>query len=461
MLLTVFSLALFTSCEEDEKAKMLPEVATAEVSDITTTSAIGGGEIVSNGNADITASGLVYSSTNATPTIADSKTEEATTDGSFTSNLEGLASGTTYHVRAYATNSVGTGYGEVVEFMTGNAAPVASNVNITVTGELGFEAELTAGYNYSDEENDAEAGTTFQWYIANDIAGTGETAISGATMSTYSVKAVDEFKYVRVGVTPKAATGTPEGVVVKSALVGPIPEAPETVTFMYNGNEVTYRVITSSATGRKWMDRNLGAKQVADSLRDYKAYGDLFQWGRLADGHQLITWTQYLTGGSNAPVNGATTTLSTTDIPSHSLFITNDGDLPNNWRSPQNSALWKSPDYTNNPCPSGWHIPTPTEWEAEHLETDFPEGDDIQFLTNRLKLTTNGRRSHSDGSLLTIGQNGQYWSSGGRISSTTGNFYPYFYRVRVTTDTKIVEITWKQLEDLAASGMGCRCIKDE
>lgn len=462
MLLTVCSSVFFTSCEEDEKTKTLPEVTTAAVSDVTSTSAIGGGEIVSDGNAEITASGLVYSSTNTTPTLADSKTEETTTDGSFTSTLEGLASNTTYHVRAYATNNVGTGYGEVVEFMTGNAAPVATDVDITFTGDLGFEVELTASYTYSDEESDAEEGTTFQWYIANDMAGAGEEAISGATESIYSIKATDEFKYIRVGVAPKAAAGTSEGVEVKSTFVGPIPEAPETVTFMYNGNEVTYAVITSSVTGRKWMDRNLGALKAADSVRDYHAYGDLFQWGRLADGHQLIIWTQNVTGGSNAPVNETTeeNAFSSTDVPGHSLFIKVDGSVPGNWRNPQNTSLWKMPDYINNPCPSGWHIPTPAEWEAEHLETDFIVGSDIRSLSSSLKLTTNGRRN-VNGELIVIGQSGVYWSSDGRTSSTTGNFYPYFYSFRVYTDTKVVENSWAQGEHIAAYGYACRCIKDE
>jgi hypothetical protein len=50
-------------------------------------------------------------------------------------------------------------------------------------------------------------------------------------------------------------------------------------------NGLTYKMITSSKTGRVWLDRNLGATQVATSFDDSAAYGDLYQWGRAKDGH--------------------------------------------------------------------------------------------------------------------------------------------------------------------------------
>jgi uncharacterized protein (TIGR02145 family) len=461
LLLTIFSTVFLTSCEEDEKQKTLPEVITAEMSNVSTTSATGGGEIVSDGNDDIAASGLVYSSTNATPTLTDSKTEETMTDDSFISHLEGLTSSTTYHVRAYATNSVGTGYGEVVEFTTGNAPPVATDVDVTFTGDLGFDVGLTASYVYSDAESDDEEGTTFQWYIANDIAGAGETAIASATTSTYSIRAADEFKYIRVAVTPKAATGSLTGVEMKSAFAGPIPESPETVTFIYNTEEVTYAVITSSVTGRKWMDRNLGAQKAAANVRDYEAYGDLFQHGRLADGHQLITWTSNVTEGSlSAPVNGTIETQSTTDLPGHSSFIA-PGSLVD-WRNPKNPTLWQAPNYVNNPCPSGWHIPTKEEWAAENLEMDFAEGADIGLLTNRLKLTSSGARRYNNGSFSSVGYDIYYWTS----SRSTSGTYSYFYSASLDpadgpNKGKIIIVPWFSSNDGPATGLSCRCIKNE
>tara|TARA_B110000090_G_scaffold89704_1_gene101755 strand:- start:8070 stop:8588 length:519 start_codon:yes stop_codon:yes gene_type:complete len=55
--------------------------------------------------------------------------------------------------------------------------------------------------------------------------------------------------------------------------------------------EVFYANTVTSPTGQVWMDRNLGATQVATSSTDHLAYGNLYQWGRALDGHQVIVWT--------------------------------------------------------------------------------------------------------------------------------------------------------------------------
>ena len=132
------------------------------------------------------------------------------------------------------------------------------------------------------------------------------------------------------------------------------------VSFTYNGANVTYGVVRSS-TGKCWLDRNLGASQVATSSTDHLSYGDLFQYGRGADGHQLITWTNSTTG---TPVNGTTTTKSTTDNPGHDDFIIDNIDWLF-WQSPVNYSVWQGVNGINNPCPTGWRLPTNTEFNAE------------------------------------------------------------------------------------------------
>jgi hypothetical protein len=108
-----------SNCDEPtiEPEKSIPEISTTAVTDISQVSAVSGGTIVSNGNADITASGICWS-TNAVPTIADNKTEDGTTSGSFASTMTGLDAETMYYVCAYATNSEGTGYGNILSFTT-------------------------------------------------------------------------------------------------------------------------------------------------------------------------------------------------------------------------------------------------------------------------------------------------------------------------------------------------------
>lgn len=97
-----------------------PTVTTGVASAITSSTATMAGNMKAIGTAAITQHGHVWSATNASPTTADSKTTlGATTEGKdFSSNLTGLSSGTTYNVRSYATNSVGTSYGDVVQFKT-------------------------------------------------------------------------------------------------------------------------------------------------------------------------------------------------------------------------------------------------------------------------------------------------------------------------------------------------------
>lgn len=96
---------------------VVPTVTTAEITDISYTSASGGGEVTANGGAEVTAYGICYS-TEAEPTVSDSKTSDGNGLGTFTSSLSGLDDNTMYYVRAYATNSAGTGYGEELSFTT-------------------------------------------------------------------------------------------------------------------------------------------------------------------------------------------------------------------------------------------------------------------------------------------------------------------------------------------------------
>ena len=147
----------------------------------------------------------------------------------------------------------------------------------------------------------------------------------------------------------------------------------------------TSLVEVKSKTGRIWMDRNLGASQVATSQTDEKAYGDLYQWGRGADGHQLRT-------------SPTTNTLSTTDVPGNAFFITSTNY---DWRSPKNDALWQGVNGINNPCPSGYRLPTTTEVNAE-IAT-FSAGSPTGAYNSVLKFTWGGGSQYWTGTI-----NGNY-----------------------------------------------------
>jgi hypothetical protein len=95
----------------------LPSVNTTAATGVTTTGATLGGNVTNDGNATVTERGLVYATTQ-TPTTSNTKVPLGTGTGSFTTNITGLTSGTTYYARAYAINSQGTAYGSQIALMT-------------------------------------------------------------------------------------------------------------------------------------------------------------------------------------------------------------------------------------------------------------------------------------------------------------------------------------------------------
>ncbi len=114
LILQIFLFA--TSCNKSEPTA-LPTVSTIAITNITQTTATGGGDVTSNGGLVVTVRGICYS-TSHNPDISGTKTLESAGIGTFTSNLNGLTPNTVYYVRAYATNSLGTSYGNEVSLKT-------------------------------------------------------------------------------------------------------------------------------------------------------------------------------------------------------------------------------------------------------------------------------------------------------------------------------------------------------
>jgi uncharacterized protein (TIGR02145 family) len=178
------------------------------------------------------------------------------------------------------------------------------------------------------------------------------------------------------------------------------------------------------------MDRNLGATRVATSSTDALAYGDLYQWGRGADGHQL----------RNSPT---TTTLSSSDQPGNGNFIISS---PNSdWRSPRNDNLWQGLNGVNNPCPSGYRLPTATEWDAERIS--WSSNNAAGALASPLKLPLGGFRNYTSGSSLFFGSDAYYWSSTVNGSDSRS--------LSFESGSAVLEFI-----DRRAYGNSVRCIKD-
>jgi uncharacterized protein (TIGR02145 family) len=145
-----------------------PTLTTTAASSITKYAASAGGTITSNGGSAITASGICWSTT-ATPTISDSKTTDGTTSGTFTSSITGLTAGTTYYVRAYATNAIGTSYGANESFTTLSTPP--SQTTVLIGTQRWTDKHLNVA-NYRNGDPITYAANAAQWAAAN-AAGEG------------------------------------------------------------------------------------------------------------------------------------------------------------------------------------------------------------------------------------------------------------------------------------------------
>jgi len=325
-----------------------------------------------------------------------------------------------------------------------NAIELSGSANAVKTIYLSSYPDAAANWNYIRSANDylniVSSGARHIVLSPGGNVGIGTTgpqakldvagAIKIGSQDTCDANTVGAIRYVPTQYEERFEGCNGESwQLIKS--VATVPWAcGDNVTFTYKASSVTYGTV--SHNGKCWMDRNLGASQsqVATAYNDSAAYGDLFQWGRLDDGHQTRT-------------SATTSNLSSTDNPGHSNFILAP-DSPYDWRSPQNNNLWQGVTGTNNPCPSGWRIPTETELDNERL--NWSSQDYNGAFASPLKLTAGGYRLYSNGSLSSVGSYGFYWSS--TVSGT--NARSLYFR---STDAGMYGGS-------RANGFSVRCVQD-
>ncbi len=271
-----------------------PTLTTAAVTGITVSTAISGGSITNNGGGAVTASGICWS-TSTVPTITDNLTTDGTVTGSFVSNMTGLTAGTTYYVRAYATNSAGTGYGNQVTFNT-LAAGMPSLTTAAVTG-LTSTTAISGGSITNDGGGTITVSgicwsTTAVPTITDNV--TTDGTVTGSFVSNMTGLTAGTTYFVRAYATNSTGTGygnqlsfiTPvtdiQGNVYKTVVIGTQTWMAENLkTTRYNNNadipnvtDATWSTITTPAYS--WYGNNIDNKDI---------YGALYNWFTVATGN--------------------------------------------------------------------------------------------------------------------------------------------------------------------------------
>jgi hypothetical protein len=144
---------VFVSCK---KKTTTPIIVTEAVTSISQTSATAGGTITSDGSSEVTSRGVCWG-TSPDPTIANLKSINGSGTGSFVCEIPGLVAGTVYHLRAFATNKMGTGYGSDVEFKTADEALTGGDGNVDTNDKTIIE-----GQTYTDNTASMWAGISIE-----------------------------------------------------------------------------------------------------------------------------------------------------------------------------------------------------------------------------------------------------------------------------------------------------------
>lgn len=379
----------------------LPTVTTNEVTDITNNTATCGGNVTNGGGSTVSARGIIWNITD-NPTLQDhiNYTFDWQGLGPFINFIGGLLPGTTYYVRAYATNISGTAYGDVKSFTTSSDATLpaltsASVTNITsssaITGgnvlDSGGATVNARGVSWSTSQN-----PTLNDNYTTDGSGTG-TFVSNLTglypTTTYYVRAYATNSQGTAYGIQVSFTTTSNGFVCGDILTinhiaGDLSPVNKTVN---------YGTVETDLTGSNkcWITQNLGSDRQALSAIDDSEASAGWYW-------QFNRKQGYKHDGSSRTPNTIW----------ESYINENNDWLP-----------------ANDPCSillgNGWRLPINTEWEIANATGGWDNYNET--YASVLKLSATGYLLNNNGELNSRGSGGFYWSSSQGSSLNGRNLY--------------------------------------
>lgn len=291
LFLILTSTIFLKGCEKDDKKeeiiKEIPEVTTLAISQITSVSAHSGGNVTSDGNAPVVTRGIVWH-TESDPSLEThlGKTTDGEGTGEFTSELSDLEPGTTYYVRAWATNSEGTAYGAEIDFTTAiELAGITTKeiLNITATSaETGGEVTSDGGAeiiekgvvwhtqegpdteNYTGKSQHGEGMGSFTSQMEELTPGT-DYFVRAYAINNEGIAYGNEITFTTLAVLATVETGDATVISADSAMV--------TGTVLYDGGaEVSLKGIIWAEHDEPNLDSHDGIWEEAGGVGDIEAY---------------------------------------------------------------------------------------------------------------------------------------------------------------------------------------------
>ena len=400
-------------------------LVTEVITSITSATAVSGGNITADGGGVITARGICWS-TSPRPTTTNFKTVNGNGTGSYTSNLINLLPGTTYFVRAYATNEAGPSYGNELTFTASVIAPTLTTtqptniavVSATSGGTItsnGGGSIIVSGICWATTTNPTTGDSK-----TTDGTGTGSYASNLSSLNAGSTY------YVRAYATNSAATSY--------------------------GIQFSFNTKIADVDGNTYNTIKIGNQVwMAEDLK-----------------------TTLFNSGSAIPVETDNTTWTNLTTPAY-CWYDNNITYKNTYGALYN---WYAAS-SGNLCPTGWHVPTDVEFNTLEINLGMPPaqanvwGWRLTTIGDKMKNTTGwasgqngsntsgfsalpgGYRHGPSGLFSAIGQSTYWWSSTADVPEPSTGFERGWYRFIEGSNTDIYKASTTK-----AGGKFVRCLKN-